>query len=117
MLVTCKNCGNQLKLPDQPRTDARYICPSCKSVLSLTGTTGQTATSSNVSTRQMHNEDSVTRGFLCPFSWIQVTEAPGCLAGLFGGKEKLVWRAQSCMRSECKLWDPIEGDCGLITKK
>jgi len=116
MLATCKNCGKKLQLPDEVRKDARYICPSCKSVLSQTEITGDTATP-NVAPRQIHNEGAVSGGILCPFSWIQVTEAPGCLAGLFGGKAKQVWKAQPCMGSRCKLWDSTQGDCGLITKK
>ncbi len=55
-------------------------------------------------------------GDLCPFSWIQITEAPGCLAGLFGAKPELVWKAQPCMESQCKLWDYSQNNCGLITK-
>ncbi len=56
-------------------------------------------------------------GYLCPFSWIEVTKPAGCLSGLFGGKDKLVTEPQSCMESRCKLWDSAAGDCGLITKK
>ena len=65
----------------------------------------------------MPKEASVSGGSVCPFSWIEVTEKPGCLSGLFGAKEKLVWKPQPCMRDQCKLWDSTRGDCGLITKK
>ena len=65
----------------------------------------------------MPKEASVSGGGLCPFSWIEVTEAPGCLGGLFGAKSKLVSKPQPCMGSQCKLWDSAQGDCGLITKK
>ena len=63
-------------------------------------------------------EASVSGTGLCPFSWIEVAEKPGCLlASLFGAKEKIVWTPQSCMKSQCKLWDAAESDCGLVTKK
>lgn len=65
----------------------------------------------------MSKEDSVSGGNLCPFSWIEVTEKPGCLSALFGGKGKLVWKPQPCMGTQCKLWDSTEGECGLVTKK
>jgi len=54
---------------------------------------------------------------LCPFSWIQVVERPGCLGGLFGAREQLVWSPQPCMGASCKLWNAERGDCGLLTKK
>jgi len=54
---------------------------------------------------------------LCPFSWIQVTKSAGCLTSLLGGKDRLVWEPQPCMRSECQLWDPVSGNCSLVTKK
>ena len=60
---------------------------------------------------------ATSSGYLCPFSWIEVTKPAGCLSGLFGGKDKLVTEPQSCMESRCKLWDSAAGDCGLITKK
>lgn len=65
----------------------------------------------------MAKEAPVRGAGLCPFSWIQVAEPPGCLSALFGGKTKLVWQAQPCMGSQCKLWDSAQGNCGLITKK
>lgn len=36
MIVTCKNCGTSVQLPEEPRDDARYICLNCKSVLNGT---------------------------------------------------------------------------------
>ncbi len=62
-------------------------------------------------------ENFVSKGTLCPFSWIQVTKPAGCLPSIFGGGEKVVWEPQSCMSHRCKLWSPSDGDCGLITKK
>ena len=53
----------------------------------------------------------------CPFSWIQVTEPAGCLAGLGGSKGTLVWKPQPCMGDQCKLWDSSQNNCGLLTKK
>lgn len=61
------------------------------------------------------NENSGLR--FCPFSWIKVTEPPGCLSSLFGGGEKEVWKPQPCMSSSCQLWDDKEKDCGLVTNK
>lgn len=55
-------------------------------------------------------------GFICPFSWIEVTVPAGCLASMFGGRDKLAWEAQPCMGQRCQLWDSEVGDCGLITK-
>lgn len=54
---------------------------------------------------------------LCPFSWIETSKSAGCLASLFGGKDKLVWEPQPCMGSRCQLWDSEKNNCGLITKK
>lgn len=65
----------------------------------------------------MEQVSSVIGNDLCPFSWIQVTEKPGCLSALFGGKAQLVWKPQPCMGAQCKLWDSAKSDCGLITKK
>ena len=65
----------------------------------------------------MDKLSSVTGSNLCPFSWIELTERPGCLGSLFGAKPKLVWQPQPCMRDQCKLWDSAAGNCGLITKK
>lgn len=62
-------------------------------------------------------ERFVSGGILCPFSWIEVTQPAGCLSSMFGGRDKLVWQAQPCMASKCKLWDSSEENCGLITKK
>ena len=59
----------------------------------------------------------VSGGGLCPFSWIEVTKPPGCLAALFGGRGKIVSEPQPCMTSRCALWDSSQGNCGLITKK
>jgi len=67
--------------------------------------------------KQMAKEASASGGGLCPFSWVEVTEPPGCLSSLFGGKGQLVWKPQPCMDTQCKLWDSAEGNCGLITKK
>lgn len=39
MITTCQNCGKKVKLPDEPRKDAKYICLGCNSVLTLMGTT------------------------------------------------------------------------------
>lgn len=64
-----------------------------------------------------NKERFVSGGILCPFSWIEVTKPPGCLSSMFGGKGTLVWEAQPCMASKCKLWDSSEENCGLITKK
>jgi len=60
----------------------------------------------------MAKENQTSGQGLCPFSWIQITEARGC----FGGKEQLVWKPQPCMAGDCKLWDSNKMDCGLITK-
>jgi hypothetical protein len=65
----------------------------------------------------MPKEVSVGGSDLCPFSWIDTTEQPGCLGSLLGMKPRLVWTPQPCMKSQCKLWDSIQDDCGLITKK
>jgi hypothetical protein len=54
---------------------------------------------------------------LCPFSWIEVTKRAGCLASLFGGKDKLIWEAQQCMTTQCQLWDSAAGNCSLAAKK
>jgi hypothetical protein len=66
----------------------------------------------------MAKESGSERGIcLCPFSWILVTKPAGCLSGLFGGKDKNVYEAQTCMTTKCQLWDSEKGDCGLVTKK
>ena len=54
---------------------------------------------------------------LCPFSWIQTSESPGCFGSLFGQGAQLVWKPQTCMGSACQLWDSAQGNCGLVTKK
>lgn len=38
----------------------------------------------------MAKEAETSGDGLCPFSWIEVTEPPGCLSGLFGGKGRLI---------------------------
>lgn len=72
----------------------------------------------NVSEEYKSKKEGFAReGILCPFSWIEVTKPAGCLSSMFGGKDKLVWEAQPCMASKCKLWDSSEENCGLVTKK
>ena len=54
---------------------------------------------------------------LCPFSWIEVTKAAGCLSSLFGGQAKIVSEPQPCMMSRCQLWDSSASNCGLISRR
>src|SRR5271157_4450260 len=50
----------------------------------------------------------------CPFSWIQVSQPPGCLGSLMGAKPSQVWRPQLCMGAQCRLWDVGTSNCVLL---
>ena len=98
----CSKCGEEIE-------DDSTFCYYCGK---------QVSTNTMGGVKLVEEEKGVVeQKMLCPFSWIEVTEPPGCLSGFFGGKGKLVWKPQPCMGTRCQLWDSAKGNCGLVTKE